>query len=68
MISQTSSMNLNNNEQTVANSTATVTPATTNLKVKSTLITWNDFVSEYLSRNNVIELIANRKSDLVLIR
>ncbi len=37
-------------------------------RVKSTLITWNEFVADYLSKGNVVELVANRKSELVLVR
>ncbi len=37
-------------------------------KVTSTLITWNEFVSDYLQTGNVVELVANRKSELVMIK
>ncbi len=37
-------------------------------KVTSTLITWNEFISDYLQAGNVIELVANRKSELVMIK
>lgn len=37
-------------------------------KVKSTLITWNEFVNDYLYKGNVVELVANRKSELVMIK
>lgn len=56
----------NYGEQTIV-PIATAAPST-DVKVKSTLITWSEFVSEYLAKGNVIELIANRNTDLVLIR
>lgn len=37
-------------------------------RVKSTVLTWNEFVADYLAKGNVIELVANRKSELVLVR
>lgn len=37
-------------------------------RVKSTVLTWNEFVTDYLAKGNVIELVANRKSELVLVR
>lgn len=37
-------------------------------RVKSTLISWTEFVNNYLSKDNVLELVANRKSELVMIK
>ena len=37
-------------------------------KVTSTLITWNEFVSDYLQAGNVGELVTNRKGELVMIK
>ena len=68
---QNQGINYNINSQPIVNNTPvsqapSYTPSTP--KVKSTLIAWSEFVSEHLSKGNVIELIANRKTDLVLIR
>lgn len=68
---QNQGINYNINSQPIVNNTPvsqapSSTPSTP--KVKSTLIAWSEFVSEHLSKGNVIELIANRKTDLVLIR
>lgn len=37
-------------------------------RVKSTVLTWNEFVTDYLAKGNVVDLVANRKSELVLVR